>query len=199
MRYNNHNQLGRTSPINTPGSVYYPNSTLLMHAHGIAADRWASYAITINGGNVYSWGGGGFGELGDQAGSLNSTTALYAYNLGSVRSLAAGEGFVLAMRDGELVGWGDNSYGQLGSTNPNPVKTNVGLGGSGYLTDASAGFSTTFTRLPVYNVVFALGRGTHGALGNGTTSNSGNWVVTNNSRDVVQMCGGNEGGLLLLQ
>jgi alpha-tubulin suppressor-like RCC1 family protein len=197
--YNNHYQLGRTSGAMSPGPVLYPQTTNLIHAAVIAAGRWASYAVSTTGGDVYAWGGGGFGELGDQAGSSNRDRSGFVYNLGSVRALSAGEGFVLALANGIVFGWGDNSYGQLGSAAANPSKTRVEMPAGGYIGSMSAGFSTTYMQLPIYDMVFGQGRGTHGALGNGTTANSPYFVVVNSSRDALNICGGNEAGLLLLQ
>ncbi len=90
-------------------------------------------ALTASG-EVISWGGNQYGELGDFT-YLDSTNPVYAVGLGNIIQIAAGLNHSLALdENGTLWVWGQNNMGQLGdggnerSTNrpaPVPGMTNI--------------------------------------------------------------------------
>jgi alpha-tubulin suppressor-like RCC1 family protein len=65
-------------------------------------------------GHVYAWGWNGQGQLGlDDTGDRARATCVPG--LDQVRSIAAGQTHAVALTAGGLVGWGDNSGGQIGA------------------------------------------------------------------------------------
>ncbi|HEY3280941.1 MAG TPA: hypothetical protein VGN26_01590 [Armatimonadota bacterium] len=127
-------------------------------------------------GSVVTWGVGTSGELGNN-GLANSLVPVQVHGLGdvgtlgSVVAISSGWSHTLAVRaNGTVVGWGDNSRGQLGDTTTNralvPVQM-VGVGGTGLLggaVGASGGTVHTLVLLGDGGVV-ATGADDVGQLG----------------------------------
>jgi alpha-tubulin suppressor-like RCC1 family protein len=77
------------------------------------------------GGDVISWGGNQFGELGDYT-HLDSTNPVHIVGLTDVTNIAAGPNHSLAVdANGVLWAWGDNQYGQLGDGTLNATNVPV--------------------------------------------------------------------------
>jgi alpha-tubulin suppressor-like RCC1 family protein len=101
----------------------------------IAAGEEHSVALG-SGGGVWVWGGNGEFQLarpnGFPGGIGQSTVPLLVPGLGQATGIAAGGSFSLAVVGGQVKGWGDNAFGQLGNgtatTGPAPV-TVTGLSG----------------------------------------------------------------------
>jgi alpha-tubulin suppressor-like RCC1 family protein len=78
------------------------------------------FAVAVSGGQVYAWGDGGQGALGDNACGVDHFAAAPGLVSGlsdvkRVSSARFGYQFTLALKgDGTVWGWGDNSGGQLG-------------------------------------------------------------------------------------
>ncbi|MBY0492843.1 MAG: chitobiase/beta-hexosaminidase C-terminal domain-containing protein [Cyanobacteria bacterium] len=122
----------------------------------VAAGETHSMALDSSGG-AWTWGGDGFGQLGNGAGASTVTTP--AQVLSSVVAIAAGARNALAAKaDGSLWRWGDGS-----GTSPAQVSgvTNVIAVASGY------GHSLF---LKADGSVWAYGVNTYGELGDGTTT-----------------------------
>jgi alpha-tubulin suppressor-like RCC1 family protein len=73
------------------------------------------YSLALgDSGQVYAWGWNGQGQL-----ALNDTEdrhiAVRVPGLEHVRSIAAGETHAVALTEGELLGWGNNAFGQIGA------------------------------------------------------------------------------------
>lgn len=80
---------------------------------------WHSVALSSTG-EVYTWGGGGYGQLGHVAPDALETlvyrpTRVSFTDSGKIVKVAAGENFTAALsKDGRLWTWGSNNAGQLG-------------------------------------------------------------------------------------
>jgi len=79
-------------------------------------------------GTVWVWGGGGWGVLGSGDSWYSFSTPTQRSGLSGIVAIAAGESHVLALRkDGTVLAWGQDWYGQLGrgfsaiQTTPVPV------------------------------------------------------------------------------
>ncbi len=114
--------------VPTPQEVKLPKGVKVT---AISAGAYAAYAVLSNG-EVMAWGEDEWGELGTKApaheGSIpsRSDVPLYVCKVGAtlpcgsteylqgIKSVAAGSLDALALTEGgEVVGWGDNRYGQL--------------------------------------------------------------------------------------
>jgi alpha-tubulin suppressor-like RCC1 family protein len=137
----------------------------------------ASFSLALKSdGTVLAWGLNSNGQLGDGT-TVQRTTPVQVSNLGSgsgVVSVAAGFGaHGLALKsDGTVLGWGQNSSGQLGDgttsqkTIPVPVS---GLGVSSGVVAIAVGSSFSFARKSDGSVL-AWGANSNGQLGDGTTT-----------------------------
>lgn len=105
-----HGQLGDTA-----GDRAVPRAVpALDDVSAIAAGNVFSLALRSDG-SVWSWGDDTLGQLGrgTLGDGVNATPAATA--IGDATSIAAGYEFALAVRrDGTVLAWGDNTYGQLG-------------------------------------------------------------------------------------
>ncbi|CAK8672771.1 RCC1 and BTB domain-containing protein 1-like [Clavelina lepadiformis] len=131
--YNNCGQIGSGSTSNQ-GSPRKVTACIgnkrIIH---ISCGQTASMAVTESG-EVYSWGYNGNGQLG-VGNNVNQTNPCRIAALQGVviTQVACGYAHALALTDdGQVFGWGANSYGQLGSGNkantvtPLQVATNAG-------------------------------------------------------------------------
>jgi uncharacterized repeat protein (TIGR02543 family) len=168
--YNYHGELGdyttttRLTPVQVQG---LPQSDPVT---GIAAGNNHSLAVTRSG-QVWAWGYNYYGELGDYT-TTNRLSAVQVQGLtGPVRAVAAGNYLSMAMtQSGQVLVWGDNSYGQFGFTgtasSSSPVQIQ-GLTGVNAIA-AGVGHSLAMTQ---GGQVWAWGLNNVGQLGDGTTTN----------------------------
>ena len=150
-----------------------------------------------SGGTLLSFGYNYFGQLGsatnDKSSMANPTPTAVALP-GEVTQAAAGSDFSLAVTStGQLYGFGDNQYGQLGNaTNnvgntPNPVPTLVALPGEGgTVTQVAAGYDHTLA-VTSSGQLYAFGDNYHGQLGNATNEGAS---VPNPTPTLVTLPGG---------
>ena len=83
-----------------------------------AISAGSSYGLAIgNDGNVYAWGGNGFGQLGDDTTALSMVPVLVHMPAGVTgKAIAGGRLFSAAIgSDGKVYAWGDNLYGESGT------------------------------------------------------------------------------------
>jgi alpha-tubulin suppressor-like RCC1 family protein len=198
----------------------------LQNIKAIAAGNDFNLALLSNG-TVMAWGQNTAGQLGDGTSSgpqtcsfaeACSTTPVLVSGLGHVTAIAAGYDHALALlSNGTVVAWGDDRYGQLGTTST--------------LSLCSDGYSCSTTPVPVSDLqnvksiadnggsdfslaltgagsVMAWGSNLHGQLGDGTNSgpqSCGAWgpcsmtpVTVNNLQDVTAIAAGANHSLALL-
>jgi Regulator of chromosome condensation (RCC1) repeat/Putative Ig domain len=147
----------------------------------------ARAAGTSSAGEVLAFGGNGWGQLGStldiglQGGQQLATPTPTPVALpgagGSITQLAAGAGFSLALTSsGQLYAFGENQYGQLGSTrgngseaaNPTPSLVQLPTG-SGPAVQVAAGAEHSLV-LTASGRLYAFGDNRYGQLGNATNA-----------------------------
>ncbi len=161
-----------------PGKVDHSGALAGKQIHQIFAGSSHSFAVDSDG-NAYGWGSNIDGELGNGSRGnhfevpLPAVAGLLAGK--RVTAMALGGDFSVALADGELFSWGDNSYGQLGigSESPTdrlfPVEV-AGLAGE-HVGAVSSGERHTLA-LTSDNEVFAFGSNASGKIGDGTTTDA---------------------------
>ena len=155
---------GTFTDSNTPVLVTLGGVTLT----GLTATFGDSLAVTSQG-QVLTWGDNSFGELGDNLALARTTTPVFAQIPTGVKVVGAvgGSFHFLARTDtGDVLAWGDNTFGQLGDgtfTQRN-VPTFAGVSG---VTTLGAGNRHSLA-LTSHGQVLGWGQGADGELGNGT-------------------------------
>jgi alpha-tubulin suppressor-like RCC1 family protein len=164
---------GSTTPTSsdTPVVVALPSGVTPV---AISAAQGAAYAIGSDG-DLYAWGDGGFGKLGNGSMTNTDTPVVVSLPAGvTAKAVAAGYESAYAIgSDGNLYAWGDNFYGELGNgsttnsdtpvvvalpTGVQPV-TIAGGGGVGYAIGSDGN-------------LYSWGLNADGQLGDGSTDNS---------------------------
>jgi alpha-tubulin suppressor-like RCC1 family protein len=166
---NRHGQLGNGTQTNsnTPVLVTLGGVTLT----GLTATFGDSLAVTTQG-QVLTWGDNGFGELGDNLALADATTPVFAQVPAGVKVVGAvgGSFHFLARTDtGDVLAWGDNTFGQLGdgSFTQRNVPTFADLPPGATATTLGAGNRHSLA-LTSQGQVLDWGQGADGELGNGT-------------------------------
>ncbi len=144
--YNLYGQLGNSS---TKSSTVPVDVDWLEGVQTIVAGAHHNYAVTSDG-NVYAWGNNQYGQLlegdeafADHAARTNRTAPVEIPLLKGARSLAAGGRHGVAIIDGSIHTWGDNTEGQLGTGHTNAGFQKVALPGTGYKAVAASRFGNT--------------------------------------------------------
>lgn len=129
----------------------------------------------LSAGTVMAWGENGFGQLGGGSSDELSDVPVAVGGLSEVTAIAAGGNHSLALlRDGAVMAWGYNAFGQLGDGS---------AGGSSDVPVAVSGLSEVMAIAAGYNyslallhngTVMAWGLNEFGALGTGTSAGSSN-------------------------
>jgi alpha-tubulin suppressor-like RCC1 family protein len=160
-------QLGTGTTASQPAWVQVGSGTNWVR---VAAGAQHSLALQANG-TLWAWGDNTYGQLGTATNSGTGFVATPTQVPGTYTQLAAGNAHSLALQaNGTLWAWGDNFYGQLGSTanntthTPNPTPTQVGT--TSY-TQLAAGYDFGLA-LRQDGTLWAWGRNTYGQLGNST-------------------------------
>jgi alpha-tubulin suppressor-like RCC1 family protein len=175
---NTYGQLGRgvnlnaTTPNPTPTAVTLPGATgPVVRAAG---GEDFSLAMTSTG-QLFSFGANAFGELGtginDAGASVPRPTPAPVRLPATVKQIGAGEfaGFAITSDD-RLYSWGENNFGQLGTTGhygtltASPSPAQVMLTHTGRLTAVAAGGEHTVV-LTSTGEVFTFGHNQYGQLG----------------------------------
>jgi alpha-tubulin suppressor-like RCC1 family protein len=164
---------GSTTPTSseTPVVVDLPSGVTPV---AISAGQGSAYAIGSDG-NLYAWGDGGLGKLGNGSTDNTDTPVVVSFPAGvTATAVAAGYESAYAIgSDGNLYAWGDDFYGELGNgtmTNSDtPVVVSLpagvrpvtiaGGGGVGYAIGSDGN-------------LYSWGLNSDGQLGDGSTDNS---------------------------
>ena len=187
---NNYGELGATNNIgtNTANPVPVDVQTLGSGSEVISVSRSNYFGCAaLDTGAVKCWGRNYFGELGSTTNSGTSNTnsvPLDVQTLGAgsgVVKVTAGGSFVCALLEtGAVKCWGNNGYGQLGSTTnvgtgtPNNVPLDVQtLGNGSGVVSIVAGTSHVCALLNT-GAVKCWGSNVYGQLGSTTNSGTGN-------------------------
>ncbi len=174
-------QLGNgttTSTQTTPVTVSLPTGVT---PTAVAAGVDTGYAIGSDG-NLYAWGSGGDGELGNGSTSSTQTTPVKVTLPGGVTptAVAAGQDTGYAIANGKVFAWGYGGYGELGNgttvstqTTPSAVSLPAGV----TPTAIAAGVDTGYA-IGSDDNLYAWGSGGVSQLGNGTTTSQQTTPVT---------------------
>jgi alpha-tubulin suppressor-like RCC1 family protein len=160
---------GTGAERHVPGYVSLPKHT---RVSSLAAGDNTGFAVT-SAGRLLAWGYNAFGELGDGTTTNRETPVFVRLPAGvKVTAAAAGEIHVLALTRGhKVLGWGDNSYGQLGTGSVTrhlrPVRTGLPPGTKVVALAAGRRFSLALT---AGRHILAWGQNGDGQLGTGTTT-----------------------------
>jgi alpha-tubulin suppressor-like RCC1 family protein len=143
-----------------------------------------SIALLSNG-MVMAWGENGLGQLGDGSTEEKSEVPVAVSGLSEVTAIAAGGNHSLALlRNGTVMAWGYDAFGQLGDGTIGGPETTcndslpcsrapVAVSGLSEVTAIAAGYNYSLALLRDGTVV-AWGLNESGALGNGTSAENAN-------------------------
>jgi len=194
--FNGYGQLGNATEVSTynvPVPVFTSGVLNGKTVIQIAAGNGHSIALTTEG-NVYTWGWGGYGQLGNEDSTRANQNVPVAVSTSGVLSgktitKIAGGGIhsVALASDGTVYTWGQNSFGELGNGDnlhqnqnvPVAVVTSGALNGV-TITQVAAGNNHTIT-LGNNGTVYTWGRNQYGILGNGSYAESNVPVAINQS------------------
>jgi alpha-tubulin suppressor-like RCC1 family protein len=158
--------------VPTPTAVQLPAGVRI---RAISAGCQFSLAVSTDG-QVYAWGSDNIGELGNGTISFDPSPlpALVPLPPGvTVRTVSAGFEHALAVTtDGQVLGWGDNLAGELGTGSTSRDSTTpvqAQLPPSTQVTTATAGLGDSLA-VTSTGQVFGWGSQSFGSLGNGRTS-----------------------------
>ena len=139
-------------------------------------------------GAVWSWGGNGYGQLGDGTTTSRSTPTPIA-DLSGVVAVAAGENHSLALKaDGTVWVWGSNAKGQLGDGTHTASLVPQAVPGLGGVVRIAAGRNHSLA-VKADGSAWAWGDNGYGQLGDGTTTQRTSPVQPSGLPPVVALAG----------
>ncbi len=171
---------GSANPSLTPTVVNLSSTLSGAAITGYASGSETSCVLTSNS-QIYCWGYGGQGQLGNGAFAGSHTPKQVAFTVARTGIIAriAGSGtntFCALTTTSQIWCWGGNVYGSLGNNTTANSSTPVRVYANGALASkhiiSIAGSGNTFCAVDSAGAAYCWGDGTHGALGNGSTSSS---------------------------
>ncbi len=172
-RLGNGNTVTRSKPVKVAAPEGAPEG---MTFTSVSAGRYHSLAIGSDG-NIYAWGQGEYGQLGNDNTSDQSTPVKVTAPEGAPEgmtfaSVSAGEYHSLAIgSDGNTYAWGQGEYGQLGNDNTSDQSTPVKVTAPEGMTFASVSAGGLHSlAIGSDGNTYAWGSGYHGQLGNDNSS-----------------------------
>lgn len=149
-------------------------------------------------GTLWTWGGNGYGQLGNGLKSWNAMA--FPQRVGAERSwkmVSAGQSYTLAVAaDGGLWSWGRNNYGQLGNGATEEQLQPARVGDENDWADISAGTTHVLAR-KTDGSLWAWGRNNLGQIGDGTTEDRHEPVRIGEDYDWTVVAAGAEHSLAL--
>jgi alpha-tubulin suppressor-like RCC1 family protein len=177
---NGSGQLGNASTARSSVPVAVSTSGVLSGktVTQISAGGFHTCALASTGA-AYCWGGGGSGQLGNNA-TGNSSVPVTVYAGGvlsgvTLTQISAGHDHTCAVDGGAVYCWGHNGSGELGnnSTANSPVPVAVTTGGTPLsgktINQITAGYETSCA-LDSAGLAYCWGHNAYGQLGNGSTT-----------------------------
>ncbi len=174
-------QLGNNSITNSLTPVAVDTSGVLAGKPVIAIAAGSNFSLALcQDGTIAAWGQSNSGQLGNNTTTFSRVpVAVVSTGVLAGRrpvALAAGHEFALALcDDGQIAGWGSNSFGQLGDNTTTQRNVPVLADRGGVLagktvTAIAAGVAHSLARLSD-GTLAAWGSNASGVLGDGTTTN----------------------------
>lgn len=176
---NEYGQLGNGTilPLEAPARV-----SGISGVSALAAGPYHSVALKSDG-TVWSWGSNAFGQFGDgSSGTPISSIPVQAKGVASAKAISAGASYtVILLKDGTVMAWGRNNYGQLGAVTSDQCsntraqvicsKTPVKAANIDNVVAIASG-NYHVLALRVDGSIWVWGRNNGGQLGDGTTTDS---------------------------
>jgi alpha-tubulin suppressor-like RCC1 family protein len=183
--------LSDTTDRSSPVQVGTLNNWTQISACGYN-NGWFSFAIQSNG-TLWAWGSNSFGNLGiNTSTSITSSSPVQVGNLSDWYQISGGQFHTMAIKtDGTLWGWGNNSFGQLGtntSTRSNvssPVQ--IGIENSWYEVEIGAQYTMS---IKTDGTLWAWGNNSFGPLGLSNQTHRSSPVQVGTSSDWRQVTAG---------
>jgi alpha-tubulin suppressor-like RCC1 family protein len=166
------NQLGQMGDGTASGTaVTAPTQSSVSNITEIATGGAHILALDTDG-NVWSWGYGQYGQLGNGSTAAAAPTPAMIADLTDVIHVYGGAFHSLALKsNGEVWGWGANQVGELGGSIPNEQTTPALFTEFTDVGSLSAGYQTSLV-FHTDGSLYAVGAAGFGQLGDGTTTDS---------------------------
>ena len=164
---NSWGQLGQNNQI----SLSSPVQVGALSAWTAVSDGYYHTAAIYSGGTLWTWGSNSWGQLGTNTTTLSSILSpVQVTALASVwTQVAGGQYHTVAINSGGLWTWGNNSFGQLGSSNNTHRSSPAQVGALTAWVAVAAGYSHSAA---IYSggTLWTWGSNTYGHLGVSTTT-----------------------------
>jgi alpha-tubulin suppressor-like RCC1 family protein len=174
--YNGYGQLGNGSTLNqnNPGQACIPRSSeCYIRYHAISTGSTHSLGVTIDK-KVYAWGNNSLGQLGiNEMGNIRPAPVLVSDVTPNMEVVSGGhEHTSFFLENNEILGSGDNRFGQLAMTSPATVTTPVreGTSASDWRTLSSGQWHSA--AIKSNGTLWTWGYNNFGQLGNATGPSS---------------------------
>ena len=166
---NSWGQLGLSNQVNYSSPIQVGASSIWTQVSG-----GLYYMVALQSpGSLWAWGNNSFGQLGTSNQTNYSSpvqvglSVAATWNNAAVGSLGSTVGI---QANGTLWAWGNNSYGQLGTSNQTNYSSPVQVGALNYWTQVACGYQFTMA-LQSPGTLWAWGFGTFGQLGQSNVTN----------------------------
>jgi alpha-tubulin suppressor-like RCC1 family protein len=192
---NGNGQLGNGTFTNSNVPVEVSGLT---EATAVAGGFEESLALLKNG-HVMAWGYNGNGQLGNGTEVASSNVPVEVKGLSDATAVAGGDQLSLALlKNGHVMAWGANGYGQLGNGTELVSNVPVEVKGLTEVTSIAGGGFHSLAALKNGRVM-AWGYNKFGQLGNGTETNSNVPVEVKGLTEVAAVAGGFMHSLAMLK